>query len=91
LDVRFFSAFPARGLLSFASAKKVTFERGVFRSSLMCRTVGWGLHAALSVLLLVSRFLFSSRLPGGGITFFAAAKKVIKESSFSTTPKACLR
>jgi hypothetical protein len=27
-------------------------------------------------------FLFSSRLPGGGITFFAAAKKVIKESSF---------
>jgi hypothetical protein len=28
-------------------------------------------------------FLFSSRLPGGGITFFAAAKKVIKESSFS--------
>jgi hypothetical protein len=28
-----------------------------------------------------SGFLFSSRLPGGGITFFAAAKKVIKESS----------
>jgi hypothetical protein len=27
-------------------------------------------------------FLFSNRLPGGGITFFAAAKKVIKESSF---------
>jgi hypothetical protein len=26
--------------------------------------------------------LCSSRLPGGGITFFAAAKKVIKESSF---------
>jgi hypothetical protein len=36
-------------------------------------------------------FLFSSRLPGGGITFFAAAKKVIKESSFSTTHKACFR
>jgi hypothetical protein len=36
-------------------------------------------------LLLVSCFLFSNRLPGGGITFFAAAKKVIKESSFSTT------
>jgi hypothetical protein len=34
--------------------------------------------------LLFSCFLFSSRLPGGGITFFAAAKKVIKESSFST-------
>jgi hypothetical protein len=34
-------------------------------------------------------FLFSSRLPGGGITFFAAAKKVIKESSFSTTHTAC--
>jgi hypothetical protein len=33
--------------------------------------------------------LFSSRLPGGGITFFAAAKKVIKESSFSTTLNAC--
>jgi hypothetical protein len=30
----------------------------------------------------VCDFLFSSRLPGGGITFFAAAKKVIKESSF---------
>jgi hypothetical protein len=41
--------------------------------------------------LLFSCFLFSSRLPGGGITFFAAAKKVIKESSFSTTPKACRR
>jgi hypothetical protein len=27
-------------------------------------------------------FFCSSRLPGGGITFFAAAKKVIKESSF---------
>jgi hypothetical protein len=26
--------------------------------------------------------LFSSRLPGGGVTFFAAAKKVTKESSF---------
>jgi hypothetical protein len=26
--------------------------------------------------------LCSSRLPGGGITFFAAAKKVIKESRF---------
>jgi hypothetical protein len=38
--------------------------------------------------LLFSLLLFSSRLPGGGITFFAAAKKVIKESSFSTTPKA---
>jgi hypothetical protein len=35
--------------------------------------------------------LFSNRLPGGGITFFAAAKKVIKESSFSTTHAACLR
>jgi hypothetical protein len=34
-------------------------------------------------------FLFSNRLPGGGITFFAAAKKVIKESSFSTTHAAC--
>jgi hypothetical protein len=33
------------------------------------------------LLLLVSCFLFSNRLPGGGITFFAAAKKVIKESS----------
>jgi hypothetical protein len=41
--------------------------------------------------LLYSFGLFSSRLPGGGITFFAAAKKVIKESSFSTTPKACRR
>jgi hypothetical protein len=39
-------------------------------------------------LLFYSAFLFSSRLPGGGITFFAAAKKVIKESSFSTTPAA---
>jgi hypothetical protein len=28
-------------------------------------------------------YLFSSRLPGGGVTFFAAAKKVTKESSFS--------
>jgi hypothetical protein len=36
-------------------------------------------------------FLFSSRLPGGGITFFAAAKKVIKESSFSTTHAAHFR
>jgi hypothetical protein len=27
-------------------------------------------------------FLFSNRLPGGGVTFFAAAKKVTKESSF---------
>jgi hypothetical protein len=27
-------------------------------------------------------FSFSSRLPGGGVTFFAAAKKVTKESSF---------
>jgi hypothetical protein len=26
-------------------------------------------------------FLFSNRLPGGGVTFFAAAKKVTKESS----------
>jgi hypothetical protein len=34
-------------------------------------------------------FLFSNRLPGGGITFFAAAKKVIKESSFSTAHAAC--
>jgi hypothetical protein len=34
------------------------------------------------VLLVSSCFWFSSRLPGGGITFFAAAKKVIKESSF---------
>jgi hypothetical protein len=33
-------------------------------------------------LSLISYLLFSSRLPGGGITFFAAAKKVIKESSF---------
>jgi hypothetical protein len=31
---------------------------------------------------LVCDLLFSNRLPGGGITFFAAAKKVIKESSF---------
>jgi hypothetical protein len=39
--------------------------------------------AALSCnALLISCFLFSNRLPGGGITFFAAAKKVIKESSF---------
>jgi hypothetical protein len=36
-------------------------------------------------------FLFSNRLPGGGITFFAAAKKVIKESSFSTTHAAHFR
>ncbi|MDR5770657.1 MULTISPECIES: hypothetical protein [unclassified Caballeronia] len=28
--------------------------------------------------------LCSSRLPGGGVTFFAAAKKVTKESSFGT-------
>jgi hypothetical protein len=28
------------------------------------------------------RFLCSSRLPGGGVTFFAAAKKVTKESRF---------
>jgi hypothetical protein len=42
-------------------------------------------------LLLFLAFLFSNRLPGGGITFFAAAKKVIKESSFSTTPNACPR
>jgi hypothetical protein len=28
-------------------------------------------------------YLFSNRLPGGGVTFFAAAKKVTKESSFS--------
>jgi hypothetical protein len=34
------------------------------------------------LLPLLARFLFSNRLPGGGITFFAAAKKVIKESSF---------
>jgi hypothetical protein len=34
--------------------------------------------------LAVSCLFFSNRLPGGGITFFAAAKKVIKESSFLT-------
>jgi hypothetical protein len=39
-------------------------------------------RALYSVLLRLSRPLFSNRLPGGGITFFAAAKKVIKESSF---------
>jgi hypothetical protein len=32
--------------------------------------------------LLLSCCLGSSRLPGGGVTFFAAAKKVTKESSF---------
>jgi hypothetical protein len=37
---------------------------------------------ASSLLLWLACCLFSSRLPGGGITFFAAAKKVIKESSF---------
>jgi hypothetical protein len=42
-------------------------------------------------LLLFLAFLFSNRLPGGGITFFAAAKKVIKESSFSTTHAAHFR
>jgi hypothetical protein len=50
----------------------------------------YGMSLAFNRLwLLFSCCLFSSRLPGGGITFFAAAKKVIKESSFSTTPKAC--
>jgi hypothetical protein len=37
---------------------------------------------AAFLLLLFSCFLFSNRLPGGGVTFFAAAKKVTKESSF---------
>jgi hypothetical protein len=36
----------------------------------------------LGVGLMLACLFFSSRLPGGGITFFAAAKKVIKESSF---------
>ncbi len=34
------------------------------------------------VVLRCFAFWFSSRLPGGGVTFFAAAKKVTKESSF---------
>jgi hypothetical protein len=42
---------------------------------LLTLALGW-------LLVFVCAFLFSSRLPGGGITFFAAAKKVIKESSF---------
>jgi hypothetical protein len=42
----------------------------------------------LCLWFVLSCCLFSSRLPGGGITFFAAAKKVIKESSFSSTPAA---
>jgi hypothetical protein len=49
------------------------------------------LRLGLGLFCWIFAFLFSNRLPGGGITFFAAAKKVIKESSFSTTPKACLR
>jgi hypothetical protein len=40
------------------------------------------LAGCFSAAFFVCAYLFSSRLPGGGITFFAAAKKVIKESSF---------
>jgi hypothetical protein len=54
-----------------------------------CSSQAWARFSCKALLL--SFLLFSSRLPGGGITFFAAAKKVIKESSFSTTPAACRR
>jgi hypothetical protein len=40
--------------------------------------LGW----LLSCCFFCMCFLFSNRLPGGGVTFFAAAKKVTKESSF---------
>jgi hypothetical protein len=59
----------------------------LFEWSLLQVMEPWGLGFFCSLLLCFAAAsfytcLFSSRLPGGGITFFAAAKKVIKESSF---------
>jgi hypothetical protein len=69
-----------KAVLVMFRVRKIHLSRFLFYLVVLC-----------TLLLLFSCFLFSNRLPGGGITFFAAAKKVIKESSFSTTHKAHFR